>query len=126
MPCIIGVNKAKPFGYIITDLALNIMGNLCNAKTYALFGNRQNLVHRAYQTQNTKTKNLTSAKDLGQHDLGALMLSCLSCAVLTAGDGADANYFLITGVTYKNMVYVYTTNQFHILCYLPARHGTVV
>ena len=113
MPCIIGVNKAKPFGYIITDLALNIMGNLCNTKTYALVGNRKNLVHRAYRTQNTT--NITSAKDLGQHDLGTLMLSCLSCAVLTTGKCTDANYFLIASIKYKNMMYVYTPNQFHIL-----------
>ena len=105
MPCIIGVNKAKPFGYIITDLALNIMGNLCNTKTYALVGNRQNLVHRAYRTRNTTNTCITFAKDLGQHDPGILMLSCLSCAVLTMGKCTDANYFLIASIKYCNSGY---------------------
>ena len=53
---------------VTTDLAFNVMGNLCNLKTYSLFGDRQNLVHRAHRTQSTA--NLTPAKDLRQQNLG--------------------------------------------------------
>ena len=48
MPDIIGVNKAKPFGYVTTDLGLKVAGNLCNMKTYSYIGDRKNLVHIAY------------------------------------------------------------------------------
>ena len=50
---------------------------------------------------------------------------CLSCVVVTMGKRPDTNYFLIASITNKNVIYAYTPNQFHILWYLPAGHGTV-
>ena len=70
MPGIIGVNKAKRFGHITTDMALNVMDNLCNMKTYTHYLGTGKILFTGHTEHKTPQTSIISAKDLGQYNLG--------------------------------------------------------